>query len=78
MSTKKEDGVDVKIVSLDSVIPFNSGVDCVFYANMLLAAAKHWKAQNKPINVPNSEAIRRAIALIEAIFTDQVIVEESR
>lgn len=66
------------VIGLDSAISFDLGVDCLFYSKMLITAAKYWKAQNKAVSVPSAEALRRAIALIEAIFTDKVTVKESR
>jgi hypothetical protein len=66
------------VIGLNSAIPFDSGVDCLFYSKMLMTAAKYWKAQNKPVDIPSAEALRRSIALMEAILTDQVTIEESR
>lgn len=70
--------VHAVVIGLDSAISFDSGVDCLFYSKMLMTAAKYWKAQNKPVDIPSAEALRRSIALMEAIFTDQVTIEESR
>ena len=66
------------VIGLDFAIPFDFGVDCLFHSTMLLASATYWQAQNKPVDIPSAEALRRAIALMEAIFTGEVTIKESR
>jgi hypothetical protein len=68
--------VKIASVDLDAAIKFDSGVDAMFYSKMIGTAAKYWNAQKKSCDVPTAEALRRAVALIEAIFTEQVKVEQ--
>lgn len=63
---------------LDDVIAFNDAVEVTFFSKILMASLKHYKAQKKLCDVPTTEALRRSIALIEAICTDQIVIEESR
>ena len=63
---------------LDDVIAFSDSVDVTFFSKILNASLKYHDAKNKCCDVPTTEALRRAIALIEAICTDQIIIEESR
>jgi hypothetical protein len=35
------------------------------------------RAKNKPVDIPSAEALRRAIALMEAILTEQVTVDNA-
>jgi len=63
---------------LDDVIAFNDAVDVTFFSKIVNASLKHFNAKAKCCDVPTTEALRRAISLIEAICTDQVVIEESR
>lgn len=59
-------------VDIDSAIGFTAGVNCSFFSKMLLTASRHFKVQDKSLSIPNAEALRRAIALMEAVLTEQV------
>lgn len=63
---------------LDEVIAFDNGVDCTFFALIVTAAMKYHKARGKACDIPTTEALRRAIALIEAIFKDDITITETR
>ena len=60
----------------DSVIPFDEGVDCAFYAKMLHTATRFWGVDRAKADMIEMEAVRRAISLIEAVLTKQIVFKQ--
>ena len=63
---------------LDDAIAFQNAVDVMFFSKMINTASRHWKCQKKVVDIPSQEALRRCLALMEAIMTDKIVIEESR
>lgn len=60
---------------IDSLISFRGGADSMLLAKVMKTAYTHLNTGDKPIGIAGMEAVRRAVALIEAVLTEQVRVQ---
>jgi hypothetical protein len=59
----------------EELIAFDEGVDVTFFSEVISLATKRFKTRGVTANIPTMDALRRSLALAEAIMRGRVVVE---
>lgn len=71
------DNKDKKQVAktIEELIAYDDGVDCEFFSKVINASNRIWKNKGVTANIPTMDALRRSLALAEAILRGKLVVE---
>lgn len=61
--------------TIEELIAYDDGVDCEFFSKVINASNRIWKNKGVTANIPTMDALRRSLALAEAILRGKLVVE---